>query len=168
MDSGPGGPGGPRTTHSDEGDLLQPSVSRGQHYLDPPWNPASQFYVAFFGGVIAVTAIAYLNAARLHAEHLQKRIVAMGIAGVAMALVAAYLVADSVADSDDARSYVRLASRVVAVIVHFIFMAWLKQPDRRFQVAGGDYASLWSPGFAAVAVGGIAQGILLYILVRSI
>jgi hypothetical protein len=149
-----------------DGELFQPSVGADQRYLERPWNPASNFYVAFFGGVIAATAIAYLNAARLHVEHFRARILAIGLTGVVVALVAARLVADSVAD-DESGTYVRLASRVVAVLVHFVFAAQLKQADRRFQITGGDYESLWTPGFLAVLAGGLAQAILLYAVVRA-
>ena len=156
----------PKSENPDE-DLFQPSVARDQQYLERPWNPDSNFYVAFFGGVIAATAIAYLNAARLHVEHLRSRILAIGITGVVVALVAAKFVAESVAEPDGSGTYVRLASRVVAVIVHFVLAAQLKQADRRFQVTGGDYESLWAPGFGAVVAGGIAQAVLLYLVVGS-
>lgn len=150
-----------------DADLFQPSISADRHYLERPWNPASNFYVAFFGGVIAATAIAYLNAVRLHVEHLRPRIVAVGLAGVVVALVIARFISESVTDDDEARRYVRLASRVVAVLVHFVFAALLKQADRRFQLTGGDYESLWQPGLVAVLAGGVVQAVLLYIVVGA-
>lgn len=157
----------PPKSQDPDTDLFQPSIGADRQYLERPWNPASNFYVAFFGGVIAATAIAYLNAGRLHVEHLRARIVAVGLAGVVAALVAARFISQSVTDDDETRTYVRLASRVVGVLAHFVFAALLKQADRRFQVTGGDYESLWQPGLVAVMAGGVTQAVLIYILVGA-
>jgi hypothetical protein len=44
--------------------LLQPSLQdREPDYGDPPWRLESQVWVAFFGGVEALTIIAWLNCA---------------------------------------------------------------------------------------------------------
>lgn len=149
--------------------LFTPSVERDVDYDPPPWNIASQVYVAFFGGVIAITAIAYLNALRLHAgDDVAKRFLFWGAAALAASLAVTYLIAESATGGGpETRTYVRLVSRVIAVVLHFVFAAQLKQADRRFQLADGDYESLWKPGLTAAAAGGIVQAILLYLVVGT-
>lgn len=155
-----------RAMGAEAGDLFEPSVGQTRPYNPSPWNPASHVYVAFFGGVIALTAIAYLNASRLHLEEKAAlRFILWGLGAFAAAIAVAYAIEGAVADSDQARSYVRLGSRAVAIGLHFIFAARLKQSDRRFQFADGEYESLWGPGIAAVIVGGIVQGVFLTAMV---
>lgn len=150
-------------------DLFRPSIGQDIHYDPRPWNVASHVYVAFFGGVIAVTAIAYLNALRLHAgAKAARQLLICGAVGLVVATGVSYLVADMATSSEDSSRYVRLASRLVAVVLHFVMAARLKEADRRFQLAAGDYAPLWGPGFAAVIFGGIAQALILALVVDTV
>lgn len=43
-------------------ELLQPTVTQAAPSGHLPWRLHSQFWVAFFGGIPAVTAIAWINA----------------------------------------------------------------------------------------------------------
>ena len=134
------------TQQPDELDeLLQPTVAPARA-RPLPWRVQSQFWVAFFGGVPAVTAIALLNARRLGSSaRKQWLILLVGLAGVALFL--AFLV---LKDSSS-KTLVRAAGRILAVAIFLVF-AWIQRADdRHYQVFGaGDYASLWGPGIAAV------------------
>jgi hypothetical protein len=69
-----------------------------------PWRLGSQVYVAFFGGILAVTAIAYLNALRLRAPAgVRAGIVAIGALGLAVLLVVAAVVFGGGSAPDGAR-----------------------------------------------------------------
>lgn len=141
-------------------DLLQPSVRQPRTTGGQPWRLQSLGYLAFFGGVIAGTTMTFLNAGRLGASPRQRWfVIALGILGLAVTIplvIAVY-------DPDDGRVY-RLVARVVAVLA-YLGQAWLLRPlDRAFQLRDGDYASLWVPGIAAVIGCGIAEAVLLTVI----
>lgn len=150
---------------SDLDDLLRPTITNAvQRPL--PWRVSSQFWVAFFGGVPAVTAIALLNAGRLGVDVVRRRwIVVAGIVGfiVTIALMAWIGVAK------EHRSTTRIVVRVVAVLLYFVLARLQREDDGRHQVFGpGQYASLWGAGIVAtllsfiltVAVGAVTVSAL--------
>lgn len=135
-------------------DLLQPTVGRQPARTGPlPWRVASQFWVAFFGGVPAVTAIAFLNARRLGATVRKQRWIL--VAGLIAA--SAYLgLVSFVGTEASARSTLRIAGRVVAVLLFLVVARIQREDDGRYQVFGsGEYASLWGPGILASVLGGL-------------
>ena len=131
-------------------DLLQPTVTPAEK-RPLPWRVSSQFWVAFLGGVPAVTLIAYLNAGRLGMSASQRRsIVGAGIVAFAMTIFAMVLMAE------ENRTMVRLAVRVLAVLLYLVFARVQRDDDGRHQVFGsGTYASLWAPGGFAIVLGWI-------------
>jgi hypothetical protein len=146
---------------SDDTDLFAPSLTQtGLRELPAgsrPWRLGSQFYVAFFGGPLAIGAIGFLNGKRLALS--QHRLWA--IAGAAIAGFLALVVAAVVIDPGG-RARVLVA---VAGVVSFLGIRELqKDPDRLYGLnrdEGDAYDSLWGPGLAAVLVCGIAQAIVL-------
>jgi hypothetical protein len=138
-------------------DLLTPTL---QGYVprsgDRPWRLGSQVYVAFFGGVLAVTAIAFMNALLLHAPaRVRAGIVAIGAAGLAGVIVVAALLfsGDSVPDG------ARIALTLVGVLA-WGGMYLLQRPwDRLYTSFAREededdlYESLLGPGFLATIVG---------------
>lgn len=138
-------------------DLLQPTVQALPTTGGKPWRVMSQGYVAFFGGVIASTVIAFLNAGRLGAAPRQRWFVAgVGLAGLAVTIPLVVVLYDP-----DTSSTTKLVSRVVAVLA-CLAQAWLLRPlDRAFQIRDGEYGSLWKAGFAAVIGCGLAEVLLL-------
>jgi hypothetical protein len=149
-------------------DLFAPSL-QGEARVEPltkgerPWELTSQFYVAFFGGALAVTAIAWLNAKRLRAgEETERWILILGGLGVVASVVVSYVLYGS-----DFRSATRLGYRVVAVLLAGALYKLQQPADRIYSFrspAGEDeqYDSLWIPGLIAVLVGGAIQlGIIL-------
>ncbi len=154
-----------RTT--DASDLLTPSLG-GHGPADArggprPWRLGSQVYVAFFGGVIAVTAIAFLNALRLNADRRRRiAILAAGAAGLAACIVFAALYGDEVDGSG-----LRLGTRAISLVAFGGMYLAQRSPDRVYHYYTGnvsdddDYESLWVPGLIAALVGGIALALIV-------
>lgn len=139
----------------DRDDLFSPTV-RAAPTGPSPWRVPSQFWVFFFGGVLAGAVIAYANGARLGLGAGYRRlVVAWGALGLLAAVIVAALIPDDASDSS-----VRLASRVAAVLAYFPIARLQRPAERSFELRGGDHASLWAPGLVAVLVGGLVQGIL--------
>jgi len=148
-------------------DLFEPSLQEELRVRElgegeRPWRLGSQFYVAFFGGALAVTAIAWLNARRLGApRETQRWILVLGAIGVLASVAVSWMIFGR----DLGRS-LRIAYRVVAVLLAGALYKLQQRPDRvyAFRTPGdGDeqYDSLWGPGLVAAFVGGVVQvGIL--------
>jgi hypothetical protein len=136
-------------------ELLRPTIGAGVDMSARPWRLTSQTYVAFFGGVIATTVIAFLNARRLGVRPNRRwLILAVGAAGLVLAAVLIRLPATD-------ESGLRVAVRVVAVACCLVQLRLQRPMDRAFQLRGGDYGSLWGPGLAAVFGGGLLEVVLL-------
>ena len=141
-------------------ELLRPTIRSDVDLSVRPWRLMSQTYVAFFGGVIAVTVIAFFNARRLGVEAAKRRLMLLvgGLGLVAAAVVITVLTEDSTS------SGLRIAIRVVAVVCCLILLRIQQPMDRAFQLRGVDYGSLWGPGIAAVIGGGVLEAVLLAIV----
>jgi hypothetical protein len=143
-------------------DLLQPSITAPvQKSGKLPWRVSSQFWVAFFGGVLAATPIAYINSLRLGApKRVRQWIVISGI--VATALYAGCFAIWFPAEP----RIVRFAGRVVAVLQYLVLARIQRGDDNRHQIFGsGAYASLWVPGLIAI-VAAVAFVFGLVVIVR--
>jgi hypothetical protein len=137
-------------------ELLRPTIGAGVDMSARPWRLMSQTYIAFFGGVIATTVIAFLNARRLGVRPDKRRLIlAVGAAGLVLAAVMIRLPA-----TDDS-SGLRVGIRVVAVACCLLQLRLQRPMDRAFQLRGGDYGSLWGPGLAAVFGCGLLEVVLL-------
>ncbi|HEX6096964.1 MAG TPA: hypothetical protein VF432_11620 [Thermoanaerobaculia bacterium] len=135
-------------------DLLQPSVAPAEK-RPFPWRVSSQFWVAFFGGIPAVTVIAFLNARRLGATARKQQ--GIVLSGVAAAVVFAGLFAWMQTMDASSRSMGRLAGRVLAVLLYLVLAHIQREDDGRYQVfGGGQYASLWIPGILACVISALA------------
>lgn len=149
------------TDRTELGDLLRPTL-RDEPVPDPgrrPWRLSSQVYVAFFGGVIAVTVIAFLNAGRLGLQSRQRAgIAAVGVVGFAGVCVAAALMDES--------SALRLVTRGIALAAYGVMYLIQRSADRAYSYhspldADEEYDSLWGPGIFAVIGLGFLQFALL-------
>lgn len=139
-------------------DLFAPSLTQSERRELPPgqkpWRLSSQFYVAFFGGPLAVGAIAYLNGKRLGLPQARRAaIVGLGIAGFVAALVAGAVLLDSGGDRTP-----RLTLAVAGIAAFLAARELQKDADRLYGLNSNEdlaYDSLWVPGLVAVFLLGI-------------
>ena len=139
-----------------EDDLFSPSLSQTAARELPagarPWRLGSQFYVAFFGGPLAIAAIGFLNAARLGLPSSRRwQIAAAGAAAFAGAAAAVLLL-----DSDVTP---RLTVAVAGVACYLVVRRLQQDADRLYGLGRDEelaYDSLVGPGLLAVVVAGLA------------
>jgi hypothetical protein len=144
-------------------ELLRPTIGTGVDMSVRPWRLMSQTYVAFFGGVIASTAIAFLNARRLGVATAKRRLILLtGAVGLAVVLVVFALLTSA----GSTNSALRVAVRVVAVVCCLVQLRIQRPMDRAFQLRGTDYGSMWAPGIAATIGGGMLE-LFLFVIVGS-
>jgi hypothetical protein len=155
----------------DEDELLQPTIRSASRSGPAPWDPRSQLYVAFFGGVIALTAIAVVNGRRLGIPSYRIRLILLaGLAGLAATLgLALVLPVETGVDAflNEGSRNIRLLGRVVAVVASLASMKIQERGDRLFRIRGGEYSSPWAPGILAAIVGGLAQAALVFAVVNA-
>jgi Na+/melibiose symporter-like transporter len=153
-----------------DSELFRPTL-QGQSQSLPaagqrPWRLWSPFWIAFFGGVLPYTVVAYLNSRRLGMpEQRQRLILALGAVGLLVTIVVTYALTAWL--GSDRANVVRLGSRIVAVLAFLAGFSLQKSADRRYSFAtGGAYASLWVFGLAVTLVLGFVQNIAVYFIVR--
>ncbi|MFI5707347.1 hypothetical protein [Kribbella sp. NPDC051620] len=141
---------------SDE--LLRPTIGADVDVTVRPWRLMSQAYVAFFGGVLSVTAIAWLNARRLGVPAPGRRLIlATGLGGF---LLVAFVL-EALTGEVTIAAGTRLVVRVIAVLTCLVQLRIQRPMDRAFQLRGTKYKSLWWPGLTAVIVGGVLEVVVL-------
>jgi hypothetical protein len=146
-------------------ELLRPTIGAGVDMTVRPWRLKSQLYVAFFGGPIACTVIAFLNARRLGVAAPERRLILVAGAIALTASTAAYLVLEGLLGADDPYAMVpNIAATAIAMVCSLIQQRFQRPMDRAFQLRGAEYRALWGPGIAAVIGGGILDA-LVYFLV---
>ncbi|MFF0341224.1 hypothetical protein [Kribbella sp. NPDC004875] len=142
-------------------ELLRPTIGAGVDMSVRPWRLMSQTYVAFFGGVLASTVVAYLNSGRLGVDAAKRRLILLtGLVGLA-AVIAVFALFDSDAD---VTSGLRVSTRVVAVLCFLVQLRLQRPMDRAFQLRGTDYGSLWGVGIAATIGGAVAETLILLLV----
>jgi hypothetical protein len=139
------------SARSDLDELLQPSLEDGTHD-EPPWRLSSQLYVAFFGGIFAITAIAGLNAWKLRLGRAQiAGIVALGVIGLVAIVISAGAV--------DTSSTARLLSRGISIVAYGGMYLIQRTADRVHAFHARDeetaYVSLVKPGIMASIPGAL-------------
>ncbi|MEV5968068.1 hypothetical protein AB0L70_40255 [Kribbella sp. NPDC051952] len=145
-------------------ELLRPTIGAGVDMSVRPWRLMSQTYVAFFGGVVASTVIAFLNSGRLGVEAAKRRLILLtGLVG----LVAVVVVFALVDGDEDVTSGLRVSSRVIAVVCCLVQLRLQRPMDRAFQLRGTDYGKLWVPGVAVTIGGAIAEALILLVAART-
>jgi hypothetical protein len=142
-------------------DLLTPSLGhiRAEDRVpgDRPWRLGSQFYVGFFGGPLAITAIAFLNAGRLRMTGRERAAIALlGLACLLGVFLATVII------GGDTGTNVRLIGRVGGVVAAGLFY-WLQKPANRrysYRHDEDEFDSLWVPGLAAVIGLGLLENVI--------
>lgn len=136
-------------------------------WVPAPFNLGSLLYVGFFGGPLALGAIAWIQARRLRLPAPVQRLLWVlcltGIAGVG----ATVLVVDSVEAFSEIRTNLlfRRANNLWGLLGWMTVERLLGGADRRYAVRDTHdeepRSSLWVPGLAAVFLLGTAQQLLL-------
>lgn len=149
-------------------DLFQPSLKKqAPIYVDKPWALENQFWVAFFGGTLAITVLAYLNSQRFKMTiAAQRRILLVGLAGVFLTIILAVVLGGMDLPDYWAEGRAgRMAGRVVAILTYLVLHR-LQVPANRLYRAfyDGRYESLWQVGVVIVLVVGAIQGLLVYVV----
>lgn len=144
-------------------DLLRPTIEDEPPISQLPWRPRSQFLVAFFGGTLALTVIAVLNARRLRMTEAERsRMLWIGmvvgvLAPIAAGWYAAHLGYGVGTPPDDAlrdtQRWLRRGQTVIALILFLLFERWQTPALRRHTTLYSDvaFASQWVAGLVAVA-----------------
>jgi hypothetical protein len=151
----------------DDDDIFTPALGgRRRRTLaegERPWRLSSQLYVAFFGGSLAVAAIAWFNAERLGVDETKKRLIPLVGLGGLVATIAAI----EIFGGGEFGSSQRILGRVVALATGGVLYGLQVSADRVYHAYGeGDedvlYDSLWGPGLAATFGLGIVQALIVY------
>ncbi|MFG1813392.1 hypothetical protein ACGFIF_06485 [Kribbella sp. NPDC049174] len=145
-------------------ELLRPTIGAGVDLKVRPWRLMSQTYVAFFGGAIASTVIAFLNARRLGVDAAGRRLILLTGAAGLVAVTIALALPFGEYDETPVPSVVVTA---IAMVCSYVQQRIQRPMDRAFQLRGTDYRPLWGPGIAAT-VGGVAVQILIAALVDGV
>jgi len=146
-------------------ELLRPTIGDGVDLSVRPWRLKSQLYVAFFGGVLAATVIAYLNARRLGVDAAKQRLILLtGAAGLVVSTVVFIVLEDLLGADDPYAAVANIAATVTAMVCSLIQQRFQRLMDRAFQLRGVDYRSLWKAGIAATIGGAIVEALIVYLV----
>ncbi|WP_438016882.1 hypothetical protein WMF18_39805 [Sorangium sp. So ce315] len=144
-------------------DLLTPTLQHaGERQAAPgkrPFRLQSQIWIGVLGGVVPMFLLGMINAGRLRLPAEQRRrMLLLGLAALAAmlavwswAMFSAY--GQESADAPGFRREIRLANQLLGGLLCLAYGRLQQLADRRFQFAGGEHASLWIPGIAAVLAG---------------
>ncbi|XYH94057.1 hypothetical protein ACMHYB_40345 [Sorangium sp. So ce1128] len=161
-------------------DLLTPTLQEGgggsSAAGERPFRLQSQLWMGVLGGVLPMFIIGMVNAGRLRLPADQRRrMLYLGLAALAVVLVIWVWAIASTADqgsfgSPTFRRGIRLANQLLGGLLFLAYRRMQQLADRRFQFAGGEHASLWFPGIAAIVAGIVLQFAVLtalFSLIRS-
>jgi hypothetical protein len=120
----------------------------------------SLVYPAFFGGPIAVTYLAAVNARRLGiGEGKAALILATGAAAlIAQLLTIAFLLQGTPSGAQ------RFSFTLAGLLVYLVVWWVQRRPFRIFMLRGGEPANLWGAGIGAVVASVILQFILISVV----
>lgn len=139
----------------DTDDLLRPALTGYRRTGYKPWRLQSQIYVGFFGGALAVGAIAFANATMLGMSvRARAAIVALVLAAEAALLTAVALTETGV---------VRLGLPLAGLVVYGGAFLIQRSADRVYHFHTDEdepYESLFGAGLAACVVGRIVDALV--------
>jgi hypothetical protein len=148
-------------------DLFTPTVRSPRVTGGRPWRPFSQVVVGLLGGTLAVTAIVYRNAGRLGAGSRERHLILLS-GGIAFLVTIPLVVFAVSAVLNGISDGVEIVIRLPAVAAALVQIRILRRLDRLYGLRGGEYGSLWVPGFLAVFLGGAGEGIAIALIVLAV
>ncbi|SCG40982.1 hypothetical protein [Micromonospora inositola] len=141
-------------------DLFTPTITPAAYAeRRPPWRPGSLVYPAVFGGALAATVLALVNARRLRLP----TGAALAIAGTGAAALVARLVITVVLLDGRTSGSARLVGALSGVLVWAVANLTQKGRFRTYEMRGGAPASLVKPGIAAALGLGIVEAVLIVV-----
>lgn len=144
-------------------DLFTPTIAPTTDDRRPPWRPQSLVYPALLGGPTAVTVLALVNGVRLGVS----RRAALAVAGTGVAALSARIAVTAWLSAAGTERPGRLIGSLAGGLVWLLVAATQKSRFRAYQLRGGEPASLWGPGIAAVLLLGFAEGALILLVAGS-
>ncbi|MER7889184.1 hypothetical protein ABTX15_05105 [Micromonospora sp. NPDC094482] len=145
-------------------DLFTPTIAPADYQTKrKPWRPQSLLVPAILGGPTAVTVLALLNGARLG---LTRRAVLTVLGAGLAALIARIVVTVTLLPDANARP-ARLVGSLAGALVWLAVSATQKTRFRAYELRGGEPASLWLPGIAAILLLGFVEGALVLLVDRG-
>jgi hypothetical protein len=138
-------------------ELLQPTLAGREHQTPyRPWRLSSQVYVGFFGGALALGAIAFLNAAMLGMSYRAR----VAIVSIALAAEAALVAWVALSGTEE----IRISSTAAGLLAFGAAYLIQRSRDRVYHWHADDeepYQSLWTHGLVAVISARIFEAILI-------
>ncbi|WP_342545128.1 hypothetical protein [Lysinibacillus sp. FSL W7-1291] len=136
--------------------IYQPSLISENEDRTRSYNVNNLFFVAFLGGIIAITALGVQNAKWLKLEKKYIRILTI-LSGLLITgkLIMVYAIGQGILAIDE--NYIKVFGRIIAVAGFFIFFAFLNRPYKDHLAVGGQTESLWKPGFLACMISGFIE-----------
>ncbi|MEK4170531.1 MULTISPECIES: hypothetical protein [unclassified Lysinibacillus] len=136
--------------------IYQPSLISENEDRTRSYNVNNLFFVAFLGGIIAITALGIQNAKWLKLEKKYIRILTI-LSGLLITgkLIMVYAIGQGILAIDE--NYIKVFGRIIAVAGFFIFFAFLNRPYKDHLAVGGQTESLWKPGFLACMISGFIE-----------
>ena len=141
---------------TDRDDLLQPVLKGREATQYWPWRLTSQVYVGFFGGALALGAIAFLNSAMLGMSY-AARVAIVAVALAAEAAFATFLALTGIEE-------IRIASTVAGLAAYGGAYLIQRSADRVYHFHAQDdepYQSLVLPGLVAVISARVFETLLI-------
>jgi putative flippase GtrA len=137
-------------------ELLRPTIGAGVDLSVRPWRLMSQTYVAFFGGALAATVIAYVNSGRLGLDAAARRLILVtGAAGLVASTLVYLALEDLLRDDDPYAAVANVAATAIALVTSFVQQRIQRLMDRAFQ---------WKAGITATIIGAATEILIIFLV----
>lgn len=140
-------------------DLFTASIRERAPVTEPPFQLASMFIPAFFGGPLAFLHFAWRSASRLHEPEDRRRLLAVA---AAVALLLALVVAVILSREGAEGRAIRLTLQGAGVLAFLAASPVLRPGQRRYELGGGEYEKVgFGRGLAVCLAYGLVQAALV-------
>lgn len=145
-------------------DLYIPSLTNGETRKTKSYHIGNLFFVAFFGGIIAVSILGVRNAKWLKLEKKYIQILAIiSISLYIIKLLIAYIAIHQLFIDIDS-SVLRIISKVAGLVCFLFYYLILKVPFKEHIFLNGDTEPLMRQGILWILIAVVIEGILSNII----